>query len=195
MVSAAFVLGGVDAVGEHLYELHNSGSYAEVEFTAVGSGSLAALGVLERGHREDLDEEEARRLVMSAIAAGIENDLGSGSNIDICVITAEKGLHHHRGAWKEPQLRGDGFGHLPGDDGAPGGTDGNTTQSGDRTPAEEDMSKPNKFDQAPEVSPAATATSSPKRGTPNRGQMQPGMAASALELAAGVGQGLPGVAV
>lgn len=51
---------------------------------------------------------------MSSIAAGIENDLGSGSNIDVCVITAERGLEHHRGAWKEPELRADGFGHLRG---------------------------------------------------------------------------------
>lgn len=32
-------------------------------------------------------EEEAKRLVRDAIAAGIFNDLGSGSNIDLCVIT------------------------------------------------------------------------------------------------------------
>lgn len=50
---------------------------------------------------------------MSAIAAGIENDLGSGSNIDVCVITAQRGLEHQRGAWKEPSLSADGFGHLP----------------------------------------------------------------------------------
>lgn len=53
---------------------------------------------------------------MSAIAAGIENDLGSGSNIDVCVITAERGMEHHRGAWKEPELRADSFGHLQGGD-------------------------------------------------------------------------------
>lgn len=32
-------------------------------------------------------EEEAKGLVRDAIAAGIFNDLGSGSNIDLCVIT------------------------------------------------------------------------------------------------------------
>ncbi|XP_031665487.1 proteasome subunit beta type-7-like isoform X2 [Oncorhynchus kisutch] len=32
-------------------------------------------------------EEDAKRLVRDAIAAGIFNDLGSGSNIDLCVIT------------------------------------------------------------------------------------------------------------
>ncbi|CAM9604923.1 unnamed protein product [Scytosiphon promiscuus] len=106
-VSAALVLGGVDAAGAHLYQIHEGGSFAEVEFTAMGSGSLAALSVLERGHRDSLTEGEAKELVLEAIAAGIENDLGSGSNIDVCVITAERGLEHHRGAWKDPGLGSD----------------------------------------------------------------------------------------
>jgi 20S proteasome subunit beta 2 len=33
---------------------------------------------------------EAMQLVRDAIAAGIFNDLGSGSNIDLCVITKDK---------------------------------------------------------------------------------------------------------
>lgn len=35
-------------------------------------------------------EEQAKQLVRDAIAAGIYNDLGSGSNIDICVISKSK---------------------------------------------------------------------------------------------------------
>lgn len=35
-------------------------------------------------------EDDAKRLVRDAIAAGIFNDLGSGSNIDLCVITKGK---------------------------------------------------------------------------------------------------------
>ena len=34
--------------------------------------------------------DEAVKLVRDAIAAGIFNDLGSGSNVDICVITKDK---------------------------------------------------------------------------------------------------------
>lgn len=37
-----------------------------------------------------LQEEEAKQLVRDAIASGIFNDLGSGSNIDLCVITKNK---------------------------------------------------------------------------------------------------------
>lgn len=58
----------------------------------------------QRGHHESLSEEEAKELVIAAILAGIENDLGSGSNIDICVITADRGLEHTRGERKEHEL-------------------------------------------------------------------------------------------
>ena len=38
------------------------------------------------GYQEDMEEEDAKRLVQDAIRAGIFNDLGSGSNVDLCVI-------------------------------------------------------------------------------------------------------------
>jgi 20S proteasome subunit beta 2 len=33
--------------------------------------------------------EEGKKLVRNAIAAGVFNDLGSGNNIDLCVITKD----------------------------------------------------------------------------------------------------------
>lgn len=33
-----------------------------------------------------MEEEEAKQLVRDAIASGIFNDLGSGSNVDLCVL-------------------------------------------------------------------------------------------------------------
>ena len=56
----------------------------------TGSGSLAAMAVFEDKFRPDMEEEEAKKLVSEAIAAGIFNDLGSGSNIDLCVISKSK---------------------------------------------------------------------------------------------------------
>jgi 20S proteasome subunit beta 2 len=52
----------------------------------MGSGSLAAMAVFERGYEDDLTEEKAKDLVKDAIKAGIFNDLGSGGNVDLCVI-------------------------------------------------------------------------------------------------------------
>eukprot|EP00118_Oscarella_pearsei_P025009 m.307313 g.307313 ORF g.307313 m.307313 type:complete len:266 (+) comp42131_c0_seq1:29-826(+) len=89
-VSAALVLGGVDPSGPHLYSIHPHGSTDTLPYVTMGSGSLAAMATFEANFRRDMEEEEAKQLVRDAIVAGIFNDLGSGSNVDICVITATK---------------------------------------------------------------------------------------------------------
>ena len=85
-VSAALVLGGVDVTGAHLYTIYPHGSTDKLPFVSMGSGSLAAMAVLESGFADDLSETAAVELVAAAIRAGIFNDLGSGSNVDITVI-------------------------------------------------------------------------------------------------------------
>ncbi|GLG97811.1 hypothetical protein R5R35_009488 [Gryllus longicercus] len=85
-IGAALVLGGVDSTGPHLYCIYPHGSSDKLPFTTMGSGSLAAMAVFETRWKPDMDEEEGKKLVRDAIAAGIFNDLGSGSNVDVCVI-------------------------------------------------------------------------------------------------------------
>jgi 20S proteasome subunit beta 2 len=85
-VSAALVLGGVDVHGPHLYSIHPHGSTQKLPYTTMGSGSLAAMAVFEARYTEDMEEEAAIHLVRDAIRAGIFNDLGSGSNVDVTVI-------------------------------------------------------------------------------------------------------------
>jgi len=85
-ISAALVLGGVDKYGPHIYSIHPHGSADKLPYATMGSGSLAAMSVFESRWRPDLNEEEAKLLVRDAIASGIFNDLGSGSNVDLCVI-------------------------------------------------------------------------------------------------------------
>jgi len=89
-ISAALVLGGVDCTGPHLYTVYPHGSTDKLPFVTMGSGSLAAMSVFECGYKDDMTEVEAKKLVRDAIAAGIYNDLGSGSNIDLCVIRTEE---------------------------------------------------------------------------------------------------------
>ena len=45
--------------------------------------------------RDDMSEEEAVALVAKAIRAGIFNDLGSGSNVDVCIIRKD-GVDYRR---------------------------------------------------------------------------------------------------
>ncbi|KAG6906759.1 Proteasome subunit beta type-7 [Tephrocybe rancida] len=87
-VGAALVLGGVDATGPHLFTIHPHGSTDKLPYVTMGSGSLAAMAVFESGWRANMERDEALSLVKAAISAGIFNDLGSGSNIDACIITA-----------------------------------------------------------------------------------------------------------
>ena len=88
-ISAALVLGGCDINGPHLYQIYPHGSTGKLPFTTMGSGSLAAMAVFESDYRDDLEEDEAIKLVQRAILAGIFNDLGSGSNVDTCVIRTD----------------------------------------------------------------------------------------------------------
>ena len=59
-------------------------------YHTTGSGSLAAMAILESFYKEDLSREEAIALCVKAIEAGIYHDLGSGSNVDVCIITRGK---------------------------------------------------------------------------------------------------------
>lgn len=88
-VSAALVLGGVDLNGPHLFTVYPHGSTDALPFATMGSGSLNAMAVFEAGYKDDMTRAEAMDLVARAIKSGIYNDLGSGSNVDLCVITKE----------------------------------------------------------------------------------------------------------
>ncbi|GAB4815429.1 hypothetical protein N2152v2_002475 [Parachlorella kessleri] len=89
-VSAALVLGGVDFRGPHLFTIYPHGSTDSLPYATMGSGSLNAMAVFEAGYKDDLTRDEAVDLVTKAIRSGVYNDLGSGSNVDICVITRDK---------------------------------------------------------------------------------------------------------
>jgi len=88
-VSAALVLGGVDFKGPHLFTIYPHGSTDSLPYATMGSGSLNAMAVFEAGYKDDMSLADAVELVTRAIRSGVYNDLGSGSNIDICVITKD----------------------------------------------------------------------------------------------------------
>jgi len=95
-ISAALVLGGCDINGPTIYQIAPHGSTAKLNYTTMGSGSLAAMAIFESSWREDMDEAEAVKLVQRAIKAGIFNDLGSGSNVDVCVIRKDQSVDYRR---------------------------------------------------------------------------------------------------
>jgi 20S proteasome subunit beta 2 len=89
-IGAYLVVAGVDSTGPHLFMVYAHGSTDKLPYSTMGSGSLAAMSVFETQWKDNLTKEEAVKLCSDAILAGIFNDLGSGSNVDVCVITEEK---------------------------------------------------------------------------------------------------------
>ncbi|KAI5857773.1 nucleophile aminohydrolase [Tricharina praecox] len=89
-IGAYLVVAGVDPTGVHLFTVHAHGSTDKLPYVTMGSGSLAAMAVFETMWKKNMTREEAVELCSQAILAGIFNDLGSGSNVDVCVITEEK---------------------------------------------------------------------------------------------------------
>jgi 20S proteasome subunit beta 2 len=88
-ISAALVVGGVDVTGPHLFSVFPHGSSSERPYVTMGSGSLAAMSVFESEFKPNMELEDAKQLVRRAIRAGIFNDLGSGSYVDLCVISRD----------------------------------------------------------------------------------------------------------
>jgi len=88
-VSAALVLGGIDVTGPHLHTIYPHGSTDSLPYVTMGSGSLAAMAVFEAKYKNDMTRDEAVALVHDAICSGVFNDLGSGGNVDITVLTKD----------------------------------------------------------------------------------------------------------
>jgi len=89
-IGAYLVVAGVDPTGSHLFTVHAHGSTDKLPYVTMGSGSLAAMSVFETQWKRDMKRDDAVKLCADAIQAGIWNDLGSGSNVDVAVITEEK---------------------------------------------------------------------------------------------------------
>lgn len=110
--SAVFILGGSDQTGPHLYQIDSDGFPQRISYGAKGSGSSDAIAVLESGiflhnrqnssgHTDDphclpMNITDAVDLVRRAVQAGILNDLGSGSHVDLCVIPFQSDRRQQR---------------------------------------------------------------------------------------------------
>ncbi|KAJ8334983.1 hypothetical protein SKAU_G00406220 [Synaphobranchus kaupii] len=103
-IGSSLIVGGVDVTGSHLYSIYPHGSTDKLPFLTMGSGAASAISVFEDRYKADMELEEAKQLVREAITAGIFCDLGSGSNVDLCVIT-QAGVQYLRG-FDQPVQKG-----------------------------------------------------------------------------------------
>ncbi len=93
-IGAGIILGGIDVKGPQVWSIDPHGHTIAMPYHTQGSGSLAAMGIIENDYKEKdgelcMTEEEAIDLATRAIEAGIYHDLGSGSNVDYVVINKE----------------------------------------------------------------------------------------------------------
>jgi proteasome beta subunit len=84
---AQTIVGGMDESGPKLFVLDPLGSVIEDKFTAVGSGSEIAMGLLETDFKDGMGVEDAKVLVRKAIKAASARDIGSGEGIDMLIIS------------------------------------------------------------------------------------------------------------
>ena len=114
-IGAALIIGGIDVNGPQIVNISPYGNSMRVPYTTMGSGSLAAMSILETGYKDNMSLDEGVELVKNAIEAGIFNDLGSGSNVDIFIVTKKgcekresyrcynKKKYHSEGSYVFPQ--------------------------------------------------------------------------------------------
>ncbi len=83
-----FITGGIGGDGEGvLYDLDPMGGLMDHEtFTATGSGSPTAYGVLEDRYDEDMSLEETIKLAVRSVQAASERDIASGDGIDVVAV-------------------------------------------------------------------------------------------------------------
>lgn len=109
-IESSIILGGFDNEGPSLHQISKTG-VQQVSCCASGSGQIDALSSLESRRKlwgtpiendskggameslrerrslcENVEVNEAVRVVREAVRSGVMNDLGSGSFVDICII-------------------------------------------------------------------------------------------------------------
>jgi proteasome beta subunit len=92
---AQTIVAGVDETGSKLFVLDPLGSVIEDKFTAVGSGSEIAMGLLESDFKEGMSIEDAKGLVRKAVKSASARDIGSGEGLDMLIITNSGILEEH----------------------------------------------------------------------------------------------------
>ncbi len=85
------ILGGYDyEEGPKVFAIELYGDVTEEKYTATGSGSPIAIGVIESSYKPDLPVKEAIELAVKAVASASLRDVFSGEGIDVVVISKDK---------------------------------------------------------------------------------------------------------
>lgn len=83
---ASMIVAGMDKEGPHVFALDMAGGIGDEDYYSTGSGSLVATGVLESTWKPDMTEEEALKVVITALATAIKRDTATGDGMDVAVV-------------------------------------------------------------------------------------------------------------
>jgi len=83
------IIVGSDEEGPSLYTLDMGGSLIPDNYTATGTGTSTAFGVLEHDYKDTLTVKQAEEVAIRAVRAGISRDVQSGGKIHIMSVTKE----------------------------------------------------------------------------------------------------------
>ena len=95
------MIGGVDTKPS-IYILDPLGSVIPDEYAAVGSGAEIAIGVVESGWTENMDEKRATDLAVKGIRSAIKRDVSSGDGVDLLWATKD-GIREETNLFPVPQ--------------------------------------------------------------------------------------------
>ena len=85
-LSTQVLVGGIDDMGSHVYNLDPYGSLTEEKSVSTGSGSPVAYGILEDKYHDGMTITELLPIIVKAVNAAMKRDVASGNNYNIIVI-------------------------------------------------------------------------------------------------------------
>jgi len=88
-LSMGSMIAGYDKRGPGLYYVDSDGTRTPGDVFSVGSGSVYAYGVLDKGYRWDLKDEEAQELGRRAIYQATYRDIASGGIVRVVQMTKD----------------------------------------------------------------------------------------------------------
>jgi len=88
-LSMGVMIAGYDKKGPGLYYVDSDGTRTDGKVFSVGSGSIYAYGVLDKGYKEDLTDEEAYDLGRRSIYHATYRDAASGGIVRVYHMTKD----------------------------------------------------------------------------------------------------------
>ncbi|XP_020813948.1 proteasome subunit beta type-2-like isoform X2 [Drosophila serrata] len=95
-INVNLLIAGVDKYGTSIYSTRFDGSSDTVPFTAIGSGMMSAMSVLETRWCMDLDEASALDVIYEAVAFGTGQSVSSKMPVRLCILCNDYSILHER---------------------------------------------------------------------------------------------------